>query len=173
MGVVTAVLHGAGINNPKQLEDITEHDLRITLDVKVIALRNMLQALGQDNLRLLLTFGSIIGRTGLQGEGHYGLANEWLRMEVEEWQHQHPACHCLNLEWSVWAGVGMGQRLGVLESLQQQGITPLPLDQALSCLPEMLAWENAPASCIVTARTGNLPTLGFGDRYLSCGSWKM
>ena len=83
-------------------------------------------------------------------------------MEVEEWQHQHPACCCLNLEWSVWAGVGMGQRLGVLESLQQQGITPLPLDEALTCLPELLAWKTAPVSCIVTARTGNLPTLGFG-----------
>jgi enediyne polyketide synthase len=162
MGPVTAVLHGAGINNPKQLEDLTERDLRTTLEVKVTALRNILRALGENNLRLLLTFGSIIGRTGLQGEGHYGLANEWLRMEVEEWQHQYPACRCLNLEWSVWAGVGMGQRLGVLESLQQQGIVPLPLDQALSCLPEMLAWENAPASCIVTARTGNLPTLAFG-----------
>ncbi len=162
MGTVTAVLHGAGINNPKQLEDLTERDLCITLEVKVGALRNILRALGENKLRLLLTFGSIIGRTGLQGEGHYGLANEWLRMEVEDWQRQHPACHCLNLEWSVWAGVGMGQRLGVLESLQQQGIVPLPLDQALSCLPEMLAWQNAPASCIVTARSGNLPTLGFG-----------
>ncbi|HET9166693.1 MAG TPA: SDR family NAD(P)-dependent oxidoreductase, partial [Candidatus Angelobacter sp.] len=132
LGTVTAVLHGAGINNPQPLEDLTERDLRTTLDVKVTALRNILKAFTPTNLRLLLTFGSIIGRTGLQGEGHYGLANEWLRMEVEEWQHQHPACRCLNLEWSVWAGVGMGQRLGVLDSLQQQGITPLPLDQALS-----------------------------------------
>jgi enediyne polyketide synthase len=56
----------------------------------------------------------------------------------------------------------MGQRLGVLESLQQQGIVPLPLEQALNCLPELLAWETAPASCIVTARPGKLPTLGFG-----------
>jgi enediyne polyketide synthase len=162
MGAVTAVLHGAGVNDPKQLEELTEHDLRVTLEVKVTALRNILKALTPTNLGLLLTFGSIIGRTGLQGEGHYGLANEWLRMEVEDWQRQHPACRCLNLEWSVWAGVGMGQRLGVLESLQQQGITPLPLDQALACLPELLAWKTAPASCIVTARTGNLPTLAFG-----------
>jgi len=162
MGTVTAVLHGAGINNPKQLEEITKRDLRITLEVKVAALCNILRALDQDNLHLLLTFGSIIGRTGLQGEGHYGLANEWLRMEVEDWQRQHPACRCLNLEWSVWAGVGMGQRLGVLESLQQQGIMPLPLDQALNCLPALLDWKTAPVSCIVTARTGNLPTLHFG-----------
>jgi enediyne polyketide synthase len=60
----------------------------------------------------------------------------------------------------------MGQRLGVLESLQQQGIVPLPLDQALNCLPELLAWNTAPASCIVTARTGNLPTLRFGHSEL-------
>lgn len=162
MGTVTAVLHGAGVNDPKQLKEITERDLRATLEVKVMALRNMLRALDKDKLHLLLTFGSIIGRTGLQGEGHYGLANEWLRMEVEEWKRKYPACHCLNLEWSVWAGVGMGQRLGVLESLQQQGITPLPLDQALNCLPELLAWDAAPVPCIVTGRTGNLPTLHFG-----------
>jgi enediyne polyketide synthase len=162
MGLITAVLHGAGVNDPKQLEDLTEYDLRTTLEVKVTALRNILGALNKNNLHLLLTFGSIIGRTGLQGEGHYGLANEWLRMEVEERRHQHPACRCLNLEWSVWAGVGMGQRLGVLESLQQQGIVPLPLDQALDYLPQLLAWDAAPPSCIVTARTGNLPTLGFG-----------
>src|SRR5579864_6208700 len=149
MGAVTAVFHGAGINNPKPLEDLTERDLRATLEVKVTALRNILRALGENNLRLLLTFGSIIGRTGLQGEAHYGLANEWLRLEVEDWQRQHPACRCLNLEWSVWAGVGMGQRLGVLESLQQQGIVPLQLDQALDYLPQLLAWDSAPSSCIV------------------------
>src|SRR6476646_10513590 len=166
LGTVTSVLHGAGVNNPKPLAEITEEDLRVTLEVKVTALRNILKALGQNNLRLLLTFGSIIGRTGLQGEAHYGLANEWLRLEMEGWQQQHPACRCLNLEWSVWAGVGMGQRLGVLEALQQQGITPLPLDQAIDYLPELLTWEAAPASCIVTGRTGNLPTLRFGHSEL-------
>ncbi len=162
LGTITAVLHGAGVNNPKSLAELTEQDLRITLEVKVTALRNILKTLPSNNLRLVLTFGSIIGRTGLQGEGHYGLANEWLRVEAEEWQRQHPACRCLNLEWSVWAGAGMGQRLGVLESLQQQGIVPLPLDQALDYLPQLLAWDAAPTSCIVTARTGNLPTLRFG-----------
>ena len=45
MGTVTAILHGAGINNPKQLEELTERDLRATLEVKVIALRNILKAL--------------------------------------------------------------------------------------------------------------------------------
>lgn len=33
MGTVTAVLHGAGINNPKQLQNLTERDLRTTLEI--------------------------------------------------------------------------------------------------------------------------------------------
>ena len=39
-------------------------------------------------------------------------------------------------------------------------------DQALDYLPQLLAWDAAPASCIVTARTGNLPTLRFGHSEL-------
>src|SRR6202000_1804674 len=65
------------------------------------------------------------------------------------------------LDWSVWAGVGMGQRLGVLDSLIRQGITPLLLDDAIQHLQTMLAWKDAPASAIVTGRFGNLPTLKF------------
>src|SRR5947209_6366096 len=60
----------------------------------------------------------------------------------------------------------MGQRLGVLESLVQQGISPLPLEDAISTLKTMLAWKDAPTSSIVTGRFGNLPTLQFAQREL-------
>ena len=43
LGTVTAVLHGAGVNNPKPLTEIAEEDLRVTLEVKVTALRNILK----------------------------------------------------------------------------------------------------------------------------------
>src|SRR5204862_385540 len=87
--------------------------------------------LGPEDL-LLVTLGCIVGQTGLRGEAHYGLANEWLGSMVCRWQQQHPNCRCLNLDWSVWAGAGMGQRLGVLDSLVHQGITPLPLEDAIN-----------------------------------------
>jgi enediyne polyketide synthase len=55
----------------------------------------------------------------------------------------------------------MGQRLGVLDSLIRQGITPLPLDDAIEQLKAMIAWKEAPATAIITGRFGNLPTLKF------------
>jgi enediyne polyketide synthase len=53
----------------------------------------------------------------------------------------------------------MGQKLGVLDSLLRQGITPLPLDEALHSLKSMIGWKDAPVSSIVASRFGNLPTL--------------
>jgi enediyne polyketide synthase len=161
LGPITAVLHGAGNNHPKRLEEITTADLDQVLAPKLAGLLNLLDNVQPDKLRLLLTFGSIIARTGLHGEAHYGLANEWLNLAVEEWRQAHPQCRCLNLEWSVWGGIGMGQRLGVLDSLVRQGITPLPLDDAIEQLKAMIAWKEAPASAIITGRFGNLPTLKF------------
>lgn len=161
LGPITAVLHGAGINNPKRLEEITTDDLNQVLAPKVGGLRNILESIDPSNLRLLVTFGSIIAHTGLHGEAHYGLGNEWLNLAVERWQNTHSHCRCLNLDWSVWAGIGMGQRLGVLDSLVRQGITPLPIDDAIQHLQAMLIWKQSPSSVIVTGRFGNLPTLKF------------
>jgi enediyne polyketide synthase len=160
-GPITAVLHGAGNNHPKRLEEITTADLDQVLAPKLAGLLNLLDSVEPSKLRLLVTFGSIIARTGLQGEAHYGLANEWLNLVVEEWRQAHPQCRCLNLEWSVWGGIGMGQRLGVLDSLIRQGITPLPLDDAIDNLKAMIAWKEAPEASIITGRFGTLPTLKF------------
>jgi enediyne polyketide synthase len=161
MGSITVILHGAGTNHPKRLEEITAGDLQRVFAPKIDGLRNLLESVAPDNLGLLITFGSIIARTGLHGEAHYGLANEWMAYEVERWQKVQPHCRCVNLDWSVWGGIGMGQRLGVLDSLIRQGITPLPIDDAIEQLQTMLAWEHAPASAIITGRFGNLPTLKF------------
>ncbi len=159
MGKITAVLHGAGVNHPKRLEEITAADLHETLSPKLAGLENILNAVDAHPLRLLITFGSIIGRAGLQGEGHYALANDWLGYRVEEWQEKHSHCRCLNLEWSVWAGAGMGQKLGVLEALVRQGITPLPMGEAIAMLKSVLAAGELPVSTIVTGRFGNLRTM--------------
>ncbi|MGC2695097.1 MAG: SDR family NAD(P)-dependent oxidoreductase [Candidatus Angelobacter sp.] len=161
LGDISAILHGAGANRPKRLEEITSADLNQIFAPKLTGLHNLLANIDPEKLRLLLTFGSIIGRTGLHGEAHYGLVNEWLNLTIQRWQKDHPRCRCHNLEWSVWAGIGMGQRLGVLESLARQGITPLPLDNALEQLQAMLEWNRAPVSSIITGRFGGLSTLKF------------
>src|SRR5260221_362214 len=132
----------------------------------VTGLENVLAAVDPDRLRLLVTFGSLIARTGLRGEADYGVANEWLRGIVERWKDRHRACRCLHLDWSVWSGAGMGERLGRLDLLMQQGITPIPIEEGLRILRELLKRDLPMTSLVVAGRFGDPPTLSFDRQEL-------
>jgi enediyne polyketide synthase len=159
LGPVTALLHGAGANAPRPLSALDEEGFLRTLAPKAAGLRNVLAAIAPARLRLLVTFGSIIARTGLPGEADYAVANEWLARATERFAREHPGCRCLALEWSVWAGVGMGERLGTLESLRSQGISPIPSETGVALLRELIARPQSPVSVVVTGRFGDPPTL--------------
>ena len=139
LGPVTAVLHGAGANTPRPLSALDEESFRRTLAPKVAGFRNVLAAVDPARLRLLVTFGSIIARIGLAGEADYAVANEWLARATERFAGDHPGCRCLTLEWSVWAGVGMGEKLGTLESLLARGISAIPPGTGVGLLRELIS----------------------------------
>ena len=109
-GPVTAVLHAAGVNQPRRLSELTMDEVDRTLAPKVSGLKNVLQAIDAEHLRLLVTFGSIIGRAGLAGQADYALANEWQTQLTEDWHRQYPGCRCIALSGrcglaSAWASV--------------------------------------------------------------------
>ena len=120
LGPITGILHGGSHKCSAALSTLDEETLQTTLAVKVQGALNLLSAVNPEKLRMLVTFGSIISRTGLRGEAHYGLANEWLRDLTEKWKAEHPSCKCLAVEWSIWAGIGMGQRLARTDLLMQR-----------------------------------------------------
>ncbi|MBM6405602.1 SDR family NAD(P)-dependent oxidoreductase [Phycicoccus sp. CSK15P-2] len=166
LGRVTGVLHGAGLNEPAPLETLDPDAFGRTWDTKVAGLAAVLDAVDRDGLRLLLAFGSIIGRAGLRGEAHYATANDDLRRAVEAAAVDLPDCRCLTIEWSVWAGAGMGERLGVLDSLVRDGIQPIPLDEGLGVLRALLGDPTTPTSVVVVGRTGSLPTISYDEQEL-------
>jgi enediyne polyketide synthase len=117
-------------------------------------------------LRLLITFGSIIGRAGLRGQADYAVANDWLTELTRRIQEAHPHCRCLALEWSVWAGAGMGERLGVLESLIREGISPISVQDGVAALGALLARSDLPTAIVVMGRVGSMPTISLETREL-------
>ena len=168
LGPVTAILHGAGANVPQPLRTLDEAAFLKTVAPKVQGARNLLAAINPAHLRLFVTFGSIIARTGMRGEADYALANEWLTHLTERFAAEHPDCRCLAVEWSVWSGVGMGERLGRVDALMQQGITPITPDEGIRALRRLLAQygqvypqgvQPTPVSVVVTGRFGEPPTL--------------
>ncbi|MFF4986606.1 SDR family NAD(P)-dependent oxidoreductase [Streptosporangium saharense] len=158
-GPVTAVLHGAGRNEPGAITGLDMEAFRRTLAPKVGGLRAVLGAVDPGTLRLLVTFGSIIGRSGLRGEGHYATANEWLADLTEEIARDHPGCRALCMEWSVWSGVGMGERLDVVETLSRDGVTPITPDQGVRIMRRLVTDPDAPTVVVVSGRTEGVGTV--------------
>ncbi|APU15745.1 type I polyketide synthase [Actinoalloteichus fjordicus] len=163
-GPVTAVLHGAGRNEPSSLTGLTEEEFRATVAPKVTGLRAVLAAVDADRLRLLLTFGSVIGRAGLRGEAHYATANDWLTELTARFQQEHPDTRVLALEWSVWSGAGMGERLGVVEALHREGVTAVPAERGIAMLRQVLADPDAGPVLVIGGRMSGLPTLALSRR---------
>src|SRR5213075_3240007 len=95
--------------------------------------------------------------------------NEWLRAFTEQFQVRHPQCRCLALEWSVWSDIGMGQRLGRMESLVQQGITPIPPQAGVEILLDLLRTQTRKTALVVTGRFGEPPTLKLEQAELPLG----
>ncbi|HEV2999319.1 MAG TPA: SDR family NAD(P)-dependent oxidoreductase, partial [Solirubrobacteraceae bacterium] len=159
LGPVTAVLHAAGRNEPALVGDLDERELQATVAPKVDGLRNVLAAVDGPALRLLVTFGSIIARSGMRGDAHYALANEWQTLLTERFAAEHPGCACLAFESSVWASVGMGERLGSIEALAREGIDAIAPDDGAALLARLVATVERPIAVVAAGRLGRMPTL--------------
>jgi len=162
---VTAILHAAGSNAPALLDALDETAFRAAVAPKVDGLLNVLAAVDPNSLKLLITFGSVIARTGMRGEAHYAFANEWLARATEEFGVAHPMCRAICIEYSVWSGMGMGERLGTMDALRRQGITPIAPDDAVRLMAQLAAAP--PASHVIACgRLGDPPTIRFADEPL-------
>lgn len=159
LGPIRGLIHSAGTNHPVRVPQLRRENLERTLGPKVEGLRHLLDAVDGQGLKLLVAFGSIIGRMGLHGEADYALANEVSSRLVEQFAAAHPHCRGLCLEWSVWSGVGMGSRLADLDALGRMGITPIPVDAGVGALTDLLALPTSPVTLVVSGRFGAPPTV--------------
>jgi len=159
LGPITGILHGAARNVPCLIENLNADQFAQTIAPKIQGAQNLLAAINPEQLRLFITFGSVIARSGLPGEAHYGLANEWLTRLTEQWQAAHAHCRCLAIEWSVWSGVGMGARLGTVDELARRGITPIPVEKGLDSLHRLLCRNSENVAAVVMGRLREMPTL--------------
>lgn len=160
LGPVTFLVHAAGSNQPAAFPSVTADLLEEALSSKCAGLAASIEACGE-SLARVVTFGSIIGRFGLAGEAHYALANAEQTRLLAAIAAARPGLSALAIEWSVWSGAGMGERLGVIERLAAEGVDAIDLDAALDEF-ETLALSATQGAIVVTSRFGSNAPLDGG-----------
>lgn len=166
LGPPTALLHGAGSNRPQALTQLDEAEIADTLAAKTRGLEHLLAQLDAKRLRCVVAFGSVVAEIGLPGEAHYALANERLARRLDAFAREHPQVRCLCVDWSIWSGVGMGERLGRVEVLAARNVSPITPDEGVRWLERLLEDASLPTRVFLSGRFGNPPTLAVREQAL-------
>ncbi|WP_373530447.1 SDR family NAD(P)-dependent oxidoreductase [Nostoc sp.] len=132
LGEITGVLHGAALNKPRLVEQISTESAFDEVKPKLKGVLNLCQALANAPLKLFAGFSSVIGITGMQRNAWYGFANEALDLILRRLQVQHPEIAVITMAFSVWEEVGMGARMGSVRHLAKMGIQAIPKDEGVA-----------------------------------------
>ncbi|MGK0297236.1 MAG: acyl transferase domain-containing protein [Gammaproteobacteria bacterium] len=125
MGLVTGVIHGAGVISDKLIIDKSSEQLNNVFSTKVDGLNALLAATQNDNLKILVMFSSSTGRFGRKGQCDYAAANEVLNKIAQHQSRLRPACRVLSMNWGPWAGGMVTPQLRKLFEREGVGVIPI------------------------------------------------
>ncbi|MEV6342954.1 KR domain-containing protein [Actinoplanes sp. NPDC051851] len=104
---LSAVVHNAGIDQPKRLPSKSTAEFLEVIAVKADGFLNLLTALGDHRLKVLCAVGSQTGRYGgMPGQLDYAAANDGLA-RLAYWAGHRLGYPVKTLAWPTWEGVGL------------------------------------------------------------------
>jgi acyl transferase domain-containing protein/NAD(P)-dependent dehydrogenase (short-subunit alcohol dehydrogenase family) len=148
LGLVTAILHGAGNLADKRIEEKSLQDFDQVFAPKVLGLRNLLECVDIDQLQHLVLFSSVAGFYGNGGQADYAMANEVLNKLAHLGRRTVPHCHTISINWGPWEGGMVTPQLKKL--FNENDIETIPIDIGAQMLLESLeANHNEPAQVVI------------------------
>ncbi len=157
-GPVTGVIHGAGLNRPRLTGQVPNPQAFSETAPKVLGLLHILDGLQEQPPKLAIGMGSIIGITGMPGNGWYGFSNEVMDLALRRFATQHPETQILDVAYSIWRDEGMGARMGSVDHLRDKGIDAIPTDEGVARFLNLFTHDPGHRQVVVTARMGGLDT---------------
>jgi malonyl CoA-acyl carrier protein transacylase len=124
------VVHGAGVEESRQLQDKDEAGFKRVFDGKAVGGLALMGALPPD--AFFVSMGSIAGRFGNAGQVDYAAANEAMAAVCRTRPRSLHVC------WTAWGDVGMAVRGGMETLLTTRGIELLPAPAGAALLCDMI-----------------------------------
>lgn len=158
LGSIAAVVHGAGINKPRRISQVSVEDAVAEVSPKLLGAYNIAQALASSPPRLFIGFTSIIGVTGMPGNAWYAFSNELLDLMLRRFASDHQEMAVQSIAYSVWDDVGMGVRMGGVKNLATMGIKAIPAEEGVRRFLQLFECDPGVKQVVVAARLGGLDT---------------
>jgi len=157
-GSVDVVVHGAGLNQPRRIEEPSASEVLSEIAPKVAGALHLFDALDDAPPKMFVALTSIIGVIGMPHNAWYAFANQSLDRSLGRFVARHPSVEAVSLAYSIWDEVGMGAKLGSIERLGKLGIEAIPVDEGAARFVELVTHDPGAREVIVTARLGGVDT---------------
>jgi enediyne polyketide synthase len=154
LGPVTAIAHAVGAGAALPVAGLSPRAVDARLAAERGALRDLLDAVNVQRLRLILTFGSVAARYGLPGQGLLALASTALADQAEAAATRIPGGRALHIDLPGWAGAGLGGRADLEQSMARAGVAGISAGDAARLLLKVLSTPGRPDRIAVHGRVG-------------------
>ncbi len=126
IGPVRGIIHGAGVLADCKIWNKDMKKFRMVLDTKYMGLVNLLSCVEKEKLKLVVSFSSVAGYFGNDGQMDYAAGNEFLDKFAHYFRKKYPNCKSLTINWGAWDG-GMADYI-YRKTLTEKGYVLIPLD---------------------------------------------
>ncbi len=139
-GAINGIIHGAGLEQSKLMEDKEYRDFCRVLDVKTDGAFNLVELTKNDGVRYFVAFASISGRFGNIGQTDYSAANDLLNKYAQFLNRRFAdrGFKAVSMNWTGWKDVGMATRGSIARIFEQGGVDMIPLKVGKSKVREEL-----------------------------------
>ena len=145
-GPIDVLVHGAGVEESRLLQDKDDRAFHRVFDGKAIGGLALAEAL--EPTAFFVSMGSVAGRFGNPGQVDYSAANEAMAQVC----FARPSS--LHVDWTAWADVGMAVRGGMDKLLGDRGVEMLPAIPGAELLVDMVA-SGMTGEVVVAGRLGD------------------
>ncbi len=121
-GRVDLVIHAAGLEISRKIENKTADELKQVVAAKAHGLQALQTSLSQHQLQpnRWVFFSSVAGRFGNAGQTDYAAANDWLCKQA--YALSASGAQAIAIDWSAWAEVGMATRGSIPRIMRMAGV---------------------------------------------------
>ena len=157
-GSVDVVVHGAGLNHPRRVEEPDVSEVIDEIAPKLSGALHLFDALDDVPPKLFVALTSVIGVVGMPHNAWYAFANQSLDRSLGRFAARHPSVEAVSLAYSIWDEVGMGAKLGSIERLGKLGIDAIPVEEGVAHFVELVTHDPGAREVIVTGSLGSVDT---------------
>ncbi|MCL4830267.1 MAG: SDR family NAD(P)-dependent oxidoreductase, partial [Caldilinea sp.] len=153
-GKIDVLLHAGGLLIDRTLPNKEPHQFALVFDVKADGFFSLLKAAKGMPIGATVSFSSVAGRFGNNGQSDYSSANDLLCKISSSMRTWRPDTRGIAIDWTAWGQIGMASRGSVQQILESLGVDMLPPEAGVPTIRRELTYGATRGEVVVAGRLG-------------------